>query len=241
MEKCRCFLCKKEERLQQSHVISESFYKDLYDDKGRYSIVVASEFAKDPYKQKGIREPLLCYECEQLLANRYEDHGADVFRKIKFKATELLSEFTFSPVRYEEFKLFQICQLWRMAISTNPMWQNVDLSDTIEDRLREMLLTGDPGGFDYFGVMMEAVIAGDRTTFDAFTPAITIRIGGYDFVVVTFGGFSWYFCVSESVADGRLNRFFTTADGSVTVGSRALRDAWYIQRFGDELEAAGKL
>lgn len=109
------------------------------------------------------------------------------------------------------------------------------------EELRKMLITGDPSTPDCYGVMMEAVIANDKDSFDAFIPPITVRIGDYDFVLATFAGFSWYYCAHRTVTDLRMAKYFPTTAGSIIVAVRELKDAWHIQRFGDELESIGKL
>ncbi len=69
-----------------------------------------------------------------------------------------------------------------LALAEHPVWQRVALSPPMLDNLRQMLINGDPSMPDCYGVMMEAVIADDDDTFDAFVPTISVRIGDYHFV-----------------------------------------------------------
>ena len=58
-----CRLCLEEATLCNSHILSEFFYKPMYDEKHR-----ALKFTREPYNrkyiQKGFREYLLCEKCE---------------------------------------------------------------------------------------------------------------------------------------------------------------------------------
>lgn len=236
----KCALCLQPKNLRNSHVISESLYADLYEDSHTFLVVIAEKDAKDWREQKGIRERLLCDCCEQLLANQYESHGAQDYRQIKAKARCSKTTFT-HVVDYRRFKLFQLTQLWRMAIATHAIWQRVVLPSSKLEQLRVMLLSGDPKSFDSFGVMMEAILCDDGQSFDAFVPPITIRIGDYDFLLATFAGFSWYYCAHNSVHEARLSRYFGTDSGLLTIRIQNLRDAWHVQRFADQLESVGKL
>lgn len=236
----KCELCLQTAELRDSHVVSESLYADLYEEPHRFSIIIADREAKDGCEQKGIRERLLCHPCEQLLGNQYESYGAEAFRQLKAAAKSNSTTFTHS-VDYHRFKLFQLAQLWRMAIAKHPLWQRVILPASMREQLRQMLLNDDPRTFNCFGVMMEAIIADDGETFDAFVPPITVRLRDYHFVLATFAGFSWYYCAHKSVTDDSLSKYFLTESGSITIKIRPLRDAWHIQLFGNELESVGKL
>jgi len=72
-----CALCGKNEPLLNSHIIPEFAFKPTYDPKHRYHVL--STFARRPrlLEQKGLREPLLCAECETRLS-QYEHYASQV-------------------------------------------------------------------------------------------------------------------------------------------------------------------
>lgn len=239
----QCALClkpKTEKDLRRSHVVSESLYKDLYE-KHRYSVITLDKDTKARCEQKGIRERLLCAECEQLLGNKYEDYGAREYIKIKSACVRQRGPFAYHVDDYPRFKMFQIAQIWRMSIAKDPLWQRVVLPQSTQEDLRQMLLHGKPGAPDYYGVMMEFVVADDGTAFDAFVPPITVRLEEYHFVLATFAGFSWYYSAHRQVKNQQLAKHFMTMAGEIIINVRQLRDAWHIQRFGDAMEQLGKL
>jgi hypothetical protein len=65
----RCALCQQDRELCASHIIPEFFYKPVYDEKHRFYT-----FSTDPAdevegpEQKGLREHLLCKDCEGKLS-----------------------------------------------------------------------------------------------------------------------------------------------------------------------------
>ena len=63
----KCRLCLKEKPIQNSHIIPEFLYKPLYDNLHRFKSLSTLPEIKIEYKQKGIREKLLCRDCEQYI------------------------------------------------------------------------------------------------------------------------------------------------------------------------------
>ncbi len=79
-----CKLCKKDKKLMNSHIIPEFIYKPLYDEKHRFHVISTYKQKDRPKEQKGIRERLLCLDCEQHIS-RYEDYA----RKVLFGGVEI--------------------------------------------------------------------------------------------------------------------------------------------------------
>ena len=74
-----CALCRKNEELQNSHIIPEFYYKMVYDQVPRRFRVVSTEsIVPDRYEQKGLREKLLCKNCE-LKFSRLENYAKRSF------------------------------------------------------------------------------------------------------------------------------------------------------------------
>jgi hypothetical protein len=203
-------------------------------------MVVAEKGAQDQIAQKGIREKLLCAVCDNRLGKEYEDYGARAFRKLKHRVRTDRNDITYKGLKYKELKLFQLAQLWRMAHARHMHWHRVVLPQVMLEDIRQMLLYGNPGASDCYGVMMHAVLA-DHETFDAFVPPTIVRIADYEFVLATFAGFSWYYCAHTTVSDERLSKFFLVTQGTIDIPVKQLRDSWHIQKLAGELEAIGKL
>ena len=69
MDTCR--LCLKKKVLKNSHIIPEFIYSPLYDEKHRFHVLSNMNVSGPAKLQKGIREYLLCGECEGKLS-KYE-------------------------------------------------------------------------------------------------------------------------------------------------------------------------
>lgn len=74
-----CRLCHKEAILENSHVIPEFMYSSLYDEKHRFQVLSTEREEKNSFEQKGIREALLCSDCENQLSQS-ERYVSLVFR-----------------------------------------------------------------------------------------------------------------------------------------------------------------
>ena len=153
-----CRLCHSEvEELRSSHVLSEFLYKPLRDEKHRYIALMHTQEAgaKRVLLQKGIREYLLCGDCEQVLA-KYERYAANVLRKLPNTAREPPGVVHVTGIDYTKFKIFQLSLLWRAGVSRQASFQEVNLGHH-EEALRSMILEGDPGKpMEYGCVLMRA-------------------------------------------------------------------------------------
>jgi len=76
-----CKLCLHEKELRHSHILPEFMYQNLYDQapKRFYTLTVnldKAEESKKKIEQKGIREYLLCGDCEVQLS-KFENYAAE--------------------------------------------------------------------------------------------------------------------------------------------------------------------
>src|SRR3546814_17650673 len=60
-----CALCLLPKPLQDSHIIPEFLYGVMYDAKHRYNVLRLAPERRERIEQKGVREQLLCRDCEQ--------------------------------------------------------------------------------------------------------------------------------------------------------------------------------
>lgn len=152
-----CKLCKQERELCNSHIIPEFVHASLYDDGGK---MIGFKFGEEGIRshlvQKGLREPLLCASCEQLLNHDYEQPNVGLWRKLASHEEEVPSGWApFSTpdgakgihvrdIDYSSFKLLLLSMLWRSSVSRRREFEAVELGP-YEERLRRMLLEGNPG------------------------------------------------------------------------------------------------
>lgn len=148
----RCALCRQERELCLSHIIPEFFYTALYDEKHRFFMYSTdpNEKVRGP-EQKGLRERLLCDECEGLLSP-WEKYAREVVfgsAKLDLSADPQRGA-TANGVDYGRFKLFSMSLLWRAGVSSLSYFLRVNLG-AHEKVLRRRILAADPGHYWEYG------------------------------------------------------------------------------------------
>src|SRR5438034_9908437 len=73
-----CALCHQNKPLRQSHIVPEFMYKPMYDPLHRFEGLSLDVSEPPQIHQKGLREELLCQDCEQRFS-RFEHHAAERF------------------------------------------------------------------------------------------------------------------------------------------------------------------
>lgn len=192
-----CRLCHEDAKLSDSHIIPELLYKPLYDSKHRAIKLDDIDFRRR-FLQKGLREELFCERCEQLLNDRYEKpFNAAWWGSPQFPKKVILGElYRVDGLDYASFKLFHLSVLFRAGIATHREFSNVSLGPH-EERIRTMILTGDPGPTDRYGFFGQILFSGAGNVVDALitAPAPT-RFDNHRAYTFIFGGCAWHYVVS---------------------------------------------
>ncbi|MBC7876992.1 MAG: hypothetical protein H7Y59_07450 [Anaerolineales bacterium] len=188
-----CRLCKREAELRYSHILPEFLYSPLYDELHRTMLVSSNQ--KEKFIQKGVREYLLCQECETKLS-RYEGYAVKVIQNIPNFGEDSSGYFVFSDnIDYNLFKLFQLSILWRGSVSSNQMFANVNLGKH-EEKIRVMLDQENPGKTSNYGCFMVRIPEPQKIHRIIMPPMPEKQFGhnGYRFMT---GNLFWYFIVSS--------------------------------------------
>jgi hypothetical protein len=194
-----CALCQQREVLVRSHIVPEFLHRPVYDEKHR-TLLVPHGAVEAKTVQKGLREPLLCLRCEQILS-RYERgfkkqwystcHGPFRLRQpIKLK------------LDYATVKLLVLSIVWRASVAKRPEFAAVDLGRHA-DRIRSMLLE-EAAGPDtsyriYAGLIVDPVT--NCLWDEVLLHPLRIRVGSLWAYRMIFAGASWTLVVSS----GRLS------------------------------------
>jgi hypothetical protein len=139
-----CKLCQQKYDLRESHIISEAFYEGVYDKKHR-AVPISMERSELKFIQKGIREKLLCGDCEQKLSKWESVLKRDLVdignQKSEFLSINHIDEklFKVEGIRYKEFKLAILSIVWRMSVTSKPFFESYRLG-VYEEKLRQNLL-----------------------------------------------------------------------------------------------------
>lgn len=214
-----CKLCLQDKLLCNSHIIPEFFYEreELYDDKHRYFRLSLDPTVPDMPEQKGRREYLLCTDCEDLLNQRYERYARQVlYDKRHYHSQPTPEGELLTNLDYARFKLFQLSILWRASVSSLPDFSNVQLG-LHEERIRQMLLAGDPGTLHEYGCLMLNPETETEAEHYAILRPETLEHGGYTGVLFMFGGLLWIYVVSDQLQYFNDQGQFVSPAGTVTI------------------------
>ncbi len=195
----KCKLCNLDKKLCNSHIVPESAYGSLYDKKHRFYEVTNLQ-KKLPLLQKGLRESLLCKQCEQHL-NKYEKYFADIWFQNQLIPNHVPTEiFKISGLDYRRLKLFHMSILWRAGIASREEFANVNLSNH-EECLRQLILDDNPGDPNQYSVFGYILVFPRK--YQVCNPLLIQPVAVDLFNVpgfhVTFGGCVWHYLLSNNV------------------------------------------
>lgn len=242
-----CKLCGEPKELCDSHIISEFFYTPIYDSKHRLPMMMTSAEIDNDLLQKGIREELLCKDCEQKFYEGYVKNILYGTRKALSSDHWKLERFgsyvviIIDNIDYTKFKIFQMSVLWRAGVASGKMWEPVQLGDKHEKKLRAMLLNGDPGEPEEYGCVMMGII-NDRKDLSHFITSPEVRIiDGHRFYQFVFGGFIWAFLVTGHTFKSSLKMLFLQKNTPLFAPRKSIYDMEYLRTTAEELVKNKKL
>lgn len=185
-------------------------YRPLYDEKHKFWVLSASEPSWQ--EQKGLREHLLCGDCEKKIS-RWETYTSRLLsNRVPTVAKRTGDLIWVEGADYAQFKLFQMSVLWRAGVSSLPMFSKVNLG-VHEERLRGRIFDADPGAPEEYGCALYALTTPDgvdRSLIVAPTLCRMEAIHTYHFV---FGGLIWLFFVSSHAPSRHATEGFVQPNG----------------------------
>lgn len=189
-----CRLCQLDRKLCYSHIIPEFLYGALKNDE--YKFMGVNGRGNKGWKplQVGIREYLLCSDCEQLLNDKYEQPFLRQWRLPDRIAQDSAYSATYD---YSTFKLFHLSVLFRSSVSSLATFREVNLG-AHEDRIRQMLLSADPGQNWEYPILALAVLNGrGEVERRLISCPISERYDGHLTYGQIYGGAMWWISVSS--------------------------------------------
>ena len=231
-----CKLCQKEKELRNSHILPEFMYQNVYDDQPKrfYSLNVdlhEQAKSKSHIEQKGIREYLLCNECEGLLS-KYEDYAAEtIYGKRLGNKAHIVKQsetpdqeyfvYEYAGFSYRDFKIFSMSLLWRLIVSKS--FDTPDVSPGITEKLRLAILIEDPLDYDDFGCLLQIIKfkKGEIVKKFILQPYLT-KSPNSDIINVLIDGFLYSFYLNSKATSQTQKDFFLKPDGTMQIVGRIL-------------------
>lgn len=204
----------------------EFLYEPMYDDEPHRFMALGLTTVSQWWVQKGIRERLLCGDCEHLLNERYEKAFAKFYRE------ELLTLRADSPARltvtvdYRLVRMLLLSILWRAHVAEGPIWHQVKLPAKHAERIRLMLLDDDVGDPSQYQCLVHMVEYRSAPYVALLTP-LNGKLRGDRVYMFNFGGFAWTYRVeSKPNSDWDVQALSPTGQLTIIV-RRALDDPYH--------------
>jgi hypothetical protein len=206
-----CKLCKEEkELLKKSHIVPDFIYKlsGMFDDKHRIHTFDPKEFLeKQKVKkvQSGIYESdILCQKCDNnVIGTNYESYARKAIYGGALPESECPECDTIGDVKpvlticrnvdYRKYKLFLLSVLWRSHHCTDEFFNEIKLQSENEERIRNMILSGNPGEYNDFPVCIATFAAADTIPPDLMITPHRMEAEGLITHTFIFGGMVYLF------------------------------------------------
>ena len=235
-----CRLCKLDLPLRNSHVLPEFIYDTLYDNKHRFHLLTTDPNKRDTWQQKGLRNQLLCDDCETKISV-WEGYVKSVFSgEVKLTYEESLGCFWAQRVDYQKLKLFQLANLWRAHESSSEFFESVDLGPFHSEAIRSMLLSSDPGPYFRYPCIMYSIIQKDEPLTATITQPRAIRIKGLRGYRFLFGGFLWAYVVDSQRLQPEYDELLFREGGALKFVTKPAESLPDLNRFRKRYAKANK-
>ena len=227
----------KRSKIVQFPYLPEFFYLDLYEEKHR-TLQIAKEGEK--IIQKGIREYLLCQQCETKLSE-YEKYAKELINEIpNFSRDDNLGVLYSENVNYAKFKLFQLSLLWRSAISAHVAFSQIDLGPH-EEKIRRMLDDKNPGKASEYGCMLSLIPNTELINNIIQSPTrFTKKLFGHTAFKFPIGNLTWVFIVSSHKLSPWMRELFLQESGMLRVMISRRDESSEIMKLGQILQGFGR-
>lgn len=223
----KCRLCQIEKELCFSHIIPEFVYIPTYDENHRFITVPSG---KNKYEQKGIREHLLCENCDRTIIGNWETYSSPIIKAIQeLKINQDGEHYFVRGVHYADFKLFQLSLIWRASVASVKMFENIDIGKH-EEVVRKMLLTKNPGAPEQYGCMMFVLDDTEYLQKTIWSP-VEDTIDGITCYRFLTGRIFWYFFLSVAYPKD-VENFFLSPEGTLLLVKAPWSESTVIKRIG---------
>lgn len=213
--------------LRDSHIASKFLWRKsgVAGDKKKFSLLSPTHpHLNDPHCQDGLKEYLLCPDCEQQFG-RYETYAAGVlFHKNGPVLCRPNGHFILDGLEYRKLKLFQMSILWRMGVSSLPYYCHVELG-AHEEILRSMLEAEDPGDPWQYGCVATLLDHNGKPIRGLFSQPMNAKKFGHECYSYALSGMHLVHFPNTVPQDDDLSRIVLQLDGSWVIFRGEITDS----------------
>jgi len=157
-----CLLCSKDEMLTKAHIMPDSMNRELRkvlgDDPNSPMLTIEKATGQTKrYPMGTYDKTIICGPCDGSFSP-WEKHATDIlfaehaWADLTLDGSQRPVCYTLMNAEYKSLKLFVLSMLWKTSVSTQKFCAGVNLPVATVERLRTMLLAGDPGSARDFPV-----------------------------------------------------------------------------------------
>ena len=145
--------------LVRSHIIPKFMYKGMKAKEGKFYRMSDNPKRQYRHLQDGIKEYMLCADCDNRRLQPFETylHGF-LYGGIQIQAAKDGDILRVKGLDYEKLKLALLSILWRMSKASDPYFCQVNLGEKHETKLRELIMTENPGDTLDYPIMAAAPV-----------------------------------------------------------------------------------
>ena len=219
-----CKLCGEPSRLQISHIVPEFLFRPMYDEQHRFHVLDTQTDLRTWRMQKGIKERMLCAECEQRLS-KYEHYTAAMLRgNTTIRAQSSNTHVFISGIDYRLLKLCLLSILWRASVTKQEFFKLVKLGPH-EEKVRKMIVEERPGTAAEYGCIVAFTTLDGESLADTMFNPEPMRWAGRRFYKFYFASAVWTFYCDSRPAPEHLRRRFLQENGTLRGSRGDLREA----------------
>jgi hypothetical protein len=212
----------------------------MYDEKHRFEVKSTEPNEQNRLLQKGIREKLLCGDCETKLS-KWEGYASKLLNGgIDFVSIHKGNLLHLSGIDYSAFRLFQLSVLWRASISNNGFFSNISLGNH-EEKIRTLIISSNPGLTWQYGCVLFGLVDNKSILTDLMIKPIRFRFQGHIAYRFIFGGFMWIYFASKHKPTTPNQPAFLNETGEMTILLKNIASVKDIEDSAVKLYQAGKL
>lgn len=191
-----CKLCTRRRELCNSHIIPEFMWRPIYDEKSR-ALALNGATGKKRLLQKGLREYMLCRDCEDILQKDETWFSNYWFQKRPLPNPVEGQYVDLTGFDFEPFFRFHLSILWRATVATRVEFSAISLGP-YKEKLRKFLLRESPGFRKeptIFGLVLRRPKSHELCQWMVLAP-VWSRISGVQTFTFVFGGCAWKYGIS---------------------------------------------
>lgn len=224
-----CRLCGANTKLQNSHIIPEFVYKSMYDKKHTFMKISSSPYRKTQLLKKGLREKLLCYNCEQKLS-RYENYIYKFIYEGKKGQGILKNSIVYlKNLDYKQIRIYYLSIIWRMSIASHAIFAKVSLGPH-EERIKNLIDKDDPGDPSQYGFLCVAPLIENQIYSDWILQPLCGKFENHKTYCVLIGGLLYIYFISSHGVSQSIQKGFIQKNGNWTIKHKNAKDILFLDK-----------